>query len=156
WNIKWQPSTFDTAQINSGTAVVDAVGQSAGSVSIGTGGTLALTAGWLQVANNITVNGNFNWSGGSLSTNTATTDLVVGNGVNAAAMAMSAGLGKTLRVHNATINAQGKIDLANNSMLIAAGSQAAVRTYLANGSANGWTGKGITSSSAAAVAADNS
>ena len=35
WNIAFQPSRFDTAVINSGTATVDAVGQHAGTLKIG-------------------------------------------------------------------------------------------------------------------------
>src|SRR5262249_11809220 len=35
WDIKWQPSRFDEARINSGTAVVDAIGQTAGTLKIG-------------------------------------------------------------------------------------------------------------------------
>ncbi|TWT78102.1 Pectate lyase [Posidoniimonas polymericola] len=49
----WQPSRFDTAVIDAGTVAVDAVGQHAGNLLLGTlpGGdaTLNITAGWLEV-----------------------------------------------------------------------------------------------------------
>lgn len=53
WDITWQPSRFDEARINSGTVVVDAVGQHAGSLRLGTNpgdnATLNITAGWIKV-----------------------------------------------------------------------------------------------------------
>lgn len=49
----WQPSRFDEAQINVGTVVVDAVGQHAGTVKIGSNpldnATLNISGGWLKV-----------------------------------------------------------------------------------------------------------
>jgi hypothetical protein len=49
----WQPSRFDEAQINSGTVVVDSVGQHAGLLKIGSNpgdnATLNITSGWLKV-----------------------------------------------------------------------------------------------------------
>lgn len=45
----WQPSRYDEAQINSGVAVVDAVGQHAGAVKIADSATLTVSAGWLKV-----------------------------------------------------------------------------------------------------------
>jgi hypothetical protein len=49
----WQPSRFDEAQINSGSVVVDAVGQHAGVLKIGSNpgnnATLSITSGWLDV-----------------------------------------------------------------------------------------------------------
>lgn len=53
WDITWQPSRFDEAQINTGTVVVDAVGQHAGTLKIGSNpgdnATLNITGGWLKV-----------------------------------------------------------------------------------------------------------
>jgi len=74
----WQPSRYDEAQINSGTAVVDAVGQHADVLVIATnnGDTaqLDITDGWL-LANNVVViggspmaSGTLNLSGGLLAT----------------------------------------------------------------------------------------
>jgi hypothetical protein len=52
WDIKWQPSRYDTAKITNGaTARVDARGQHAGVLQIGEGGAgaLALDSGWIRV-----------------------------------------------------------------------------------------------------------
>lgn len=59
WNIPFQPSRFDTVQINAGSAVVDAIGQDAGRIEIGAAGSAAssleVNAGWLRVAGDIVV-----------------------------------------------------------------------------------------------------
>jgi hypothetical protein len=59
WNIPFQPSRFDTVLINAGTANVDAIGQDAGSIVIGTiadqSPTLAINSGWLNVRQNLTI-----------------------------------------------------------------------------------------------------
>lgn len=61
WDTRWQPSRFDTARITSGTAVVDAVGQYAGTIQIGTTATagpapeLTITSGGLSVTNELAV-----------------------------------------------------------------------------------------------------
>ena len=53
WDIRWQPSKYDQVQINSGTAVVDAVGQHAGTLIIasqsGNTAQLNISNGWLLV-----------------------------------------------------------------------------------------------------------
>ena len=53
WDIPFQPSRFDEAQINGGTVTVDAVGQHAGTLKIGANSgdnaTLNITDGWLKV-----------------------------------------------------------------------------------------------------------
>jgi pectate lyase len=52
-DLPWQPSRYDTAVINSGTVVVDAVGQHAGNLLLGTNpgdsATLNITDGWIKV-----------------------------------------------------------------------------------------------------------
>ncbi|WP_428937971.1 hypothetical protein [Fontivita pretiosa] len=51
WDIVWQPSKYDTARITTGTVLVDAVGQHAGTLLVGGGGasaTLSLNAGWIR------------------------------------------------------------------------------------------------------------
>jgi PEP-CTERM motif len=73
----WQPTRFDEARINSGTVVVDAAGQHAGTLKIGAQagntGTLNLTSGWLEVNTEVIVGadpaatGVFTMSGGTLS-----------------------------------------------------------------------------------------
>jgi hypothetical protein len=79
WDIEWQPSRFDEARINSGTVAVDAVGQHAGNLKVAYGAadtaTLNITAGWLDVANTLTIGstatsqGTVNLSGGILRAN---------------------------------------------------------------------------------------
>jgi hypothetical protein len=74
----WQPSRFDEARINSGVATVDAVGQHARSVKIGTNAgdnaALNITAGWLMAEEQVTIGADngataaLNLSGGSLTT----------------------------------------------------------------------------------------
>jgi hypothetical protein len=78
WDIKWQPSKYDQVQINSGTAVVDAVGQHAGTLIIaaqsGNTAQLNITNGWLMANDTVviggtsTANGTLNLSGGMLVT----------------------------------------------------------------------------------------
>jgi hypothetical protein len=72
----WQPSKFDEARINNGTAVVDAVGQHAGLLVVGANpgdtATLNITAGWLHAADSVVIGGDdaatatVNLSGGTL------------------------------------------------------------------------------------------
>ncbi len=73
----WQPSRFDEAQINSGAVVVDAIGQHAGTLRIGTapGGNASLDIidGWLAVEDELVIgtagaNASVNLSGGLLRT----------------------------------------------------------------------------------------
>lgn len=84
----WQPSRYDAAVINSGTVAVDAVGQHAGNLLLGTNpgdnATLNITAGWIKVedapqglSDGVTVIGDnaaatavLNLSGGKLTTKT--------------------------------------------------------------------------------------
>jgi hypothetical protein len=59
WDITWQPSRFDTAQLRTGTTVVDAVGQHAGTLAVapnaGDNATLSVNAGWIEVATALNV-----------------------------------------------------------------------------------------------------
>jgi hypothetical protein len=59
WDIKWQPSRLDAAEVRSGVAVVDAVGQHAGTLRIapsaGQTATLQVTGGWIEVAGDLEV-----------------------------------------------------------------------------------------------------
>jgi len=61
WDTVWQPSRFDTVQVNSGTVTVDAVGQNGGTLQIsattvaGQTPTLAITAGGLRLAGNLVI-----------------------------------------------------------------------------------------------------
>jgi hypothetical protein len=49
----WQPSRYDTAVISNQTAVVDAIGQHAGTLRLTNNATLNITNGWLSVAGNL-------------------------------------------------------------------------------------------------------
>lgn len=109
WDINWQPSHFDTAVIASGTAVVDAVGQHAGTIKVapqsGQVAVLNISSGWLEVANSLEIatagadgdvnlsggklrvgtmnkgaGGNFNFSGGTLAADLVLFDLVNNGG----------------------------------------------------------------------------
>jgi hypothetical protein len=78
WDIRWQPSKYDQVQINSGNAVVDAVGQHVGTLIIaaqsGNTAQLNITNGWLLVNDALIIggtpasNGTLNLSGGTLTT----------------------------------------------------------------------------------------
>src|SRR5688572_1448226 len=63
----WQPSRFDTVNVNAGKAIVDAVGQHAGALNIGAA-EVEVTGGWLDVSNRVDVNGGgtLRLSGGSI------------------------------------------------------------------------------------------
>ncbi len=64
WGNVWQPSRFDSAQINTGTVVIDATGQHARNLSIasnsGDTAALSVNSGWLDVRENLAIG-----SGGS-------------------------------------------------------------------------------------------
>jgi hypothetical protein len=61
WNIPFQPSRFDTVHINSGTAVIDAIGQDAKDIRIGASAvsgatpTLSITSGWLDARGDVSI-----------------------------------------------------------------------------------------------------
>jgi hypothetical protein len=72
----WQPSRFDEARINAGTVIVDALGQHAGTLTVGamsgSPATLNINAGWLRVEDQILIGvpnakGFLNLAGGVLS-----------------------------------------------------------------------------------------
>lgn len=78
WARRWSPTQFDEVHIDFNTAVVDAVGQHAGTLKIGNqanaSGTLEVTAGWLEVAEEVAIGVNpaatatLNLKGGILTT----------------------------------------------------------------------------------------
>jgi hypothetical protein len=94
--------------------------------------------------------GAVNYNAGSLSA--ATLDLASGGRI-----LLSSGGGKTLRSGAVSIAGTGKIDLADNRMIVdysGASPAVSIRAMLIAGyNAGAWTGNGITSSSAAAAAA---
>ncbi len=70
WTAYWQPSRLDTAVVNNGTVVVDAVGQHAGTLMLGNSATLSITAGWLKAADEVVIGdtATLSLSGGELTT----------------------------------------------------------------------------------------
>jgi len=110
WAHRWNPTRFDEVHINFNTAVVDAVGQHAGRLKIGNQanahGILEVTAGWLEVAEEVMIgvnpaatatlnlqggilatpklsraaNGTFNFTGGTLHAAEVTFDLTNNGG----------------------------------------------------------------------------
>jgi hypothetical protein len=96
----WQPSRFDTAQINAGTVVVDAVGQDAFYVQIGavagSGATLSVTDGWLLVRTDVEV--------GSIAGSTgATVSLSGGKLIIGGTLRGGAGTGQSLSLTGGTL-----------------------------------------------------
>ena len=100
WSL-WQPSRYDTAVISNANAVVDAVGQHAGTLRVKDNGELDINNGWLKVSNTLEIatsgsatvslsggrlyvgtlaigggSGSFNFTGGTLSANVVTFDLL--------------------------------------------------------------------------------
>jgi hypothetical protein len=178
----WQPSKYDTAQIDGGTVVVDAVGQHAGTLQIGSAATLSVTAGWIDVANATTVaaGGNVNVSGGL-----ANVGALSGGG----SVAVSGGMlaAKSIRVTNLNLTGTGvaqvtpdgtsagvsrivnlaitggALDLTNNALVVptpaATGSwdgsaYTGVTGSIASGRNGGdWTGSGIVTTQTDAVGA---
>ena len=139
WDTRWQPSRFDTAQIASGTAVVDAVGQDAGTVQVGgtTAGpvpTLSIASGGLRVANQIVVGsstasarlhvgGGLLTVGGTVTTGSAPNGVVTMTGGTLTAAALVLGPG-TSSLDGGTLRA---------ALVQAGGSGTAARTFT-------WTG----------------
>jgi pectate lyase len=83
WN-GWQPSRFDVIELPTGTATVDAIGQHAGTIRIGTQAgspaTLKVEAGWLEVADEVLIGtgiskGHLVISGGRLNVPTLSLDV---------------------------------------------------------------------------------
>lgn len=85
----WQPSRYDTARINTGTVVVDAVGQHAGTLQIaaasGGSATMNVTGGWIEIADQLQV------GAGGMATVNQTGGLVVADTVVLGAVAGSGG-----------------------------------------------------------------
>ena len=110
WTRRWEPSRVDDVHVNVGTATVDAVGQRAGTLRIGatagSDGTLNIDSGWLEVTDEVVIGadpaatavlnltggmlstpvlnkgagGSFNFTGGTLHSDTVNFDLATGGG----------------------------------------------------------------------------
>ena len=128
WDTNWQPSRFDTVQVNSGTVAVDAVGQHAATVRLaaavvaGQSPTLAVTAGGLRVAGNVIIGSATGSSGrlsleggrlvvaGTIATGSATNGLFTFSGGTLAAGAIDA-----TRITSGTGTAQGTIRVGTHA-----------------------------------------
>ncbi len=83
----WQPSRYDTARLATGTAVVDAVGQYARIVEVGSqagqSATLSITDGWLEIAETVKLGsggtGAVSQTGGLLTAQTVTLGALAGS-----------------------------------------------------------------------------
>jgi hypothetical protein len=107
----WQPSRYDSAAIQNGTLVVDAVGQHAGNLAVGpnagNNATLNVAAGWIEVAGELQVGaagqGTVIHSGGAVAASAIT---LGGSGANAAGVYQLSG-GGLLRVGQLAKGANG-------------------------------------------------
>jgi hypothetical protein len=107
----WQPSRYDSAAIQNGSVVVDAVGQHAGNLAVapsaGNNAALSITAGWLEVAGELQIGaagqGAVNHSGGAVA---ASAIKLGGSGANAAGVYQLSG-GGLLRVDQLAKGASG-------------------------------------------------
>src|SRR5205814_3756286 len=110
-------------------------------------GGIATISGTLKIWNT----GSLSWSSGSLSM--ATLSLVGGGKAS-----LVPGGDKVLRAGAVSIDSASKLDLSNNHMIVdysGASPMATIQSLIKTGCNNGtWTGNGITSSHAAAIAAD--
>jgi hypothetical protein len=111
----WQPSRYDTAVINNGTVVVDAVGQHAGTLVLGANpgdnATLSVTAGWLKVEDQVVIGAD----------DGATATLALSGGELSAPL-LSKGAGGSMSFTGGALHADGvDFDLTNNGGTLAPG-----------------------------------
>jgi len=113
----WQPSRFDTVFISSGTAVVDAVGQHAGTLSIAgksvDTATLKVTGGWLEVASQLWVAGGgvgtVDHSGGMVA---APLVVVGGGGASVGVYNLSGGVLRAATLSKTTLGGSGEFNFS--------------------------------------------
>ena len=134
WSTKWQPSRLDTAQINSGTAVVDAIGQDAGTIQVGAAvvagqtPTLSLASGGLRVTSGLVIGSSTGSSalvlvsggkltvGGTIATGSATSGVFTFTGGTVAAAAIDA-----TKIRATTTGSAGTFRVAGGSATLAPG-----------------------------------
>ncbi len=143
WTTGWQPSRFDTVQINSGTIAIDAMGQQAGLVQVGASlvagqaPTVAITAGRLALAGNLVIgaaastNGRVSLQGGSLvvggtiMTGSATSGLLEITGGTLAAAAVN-----VAKIRSSTTAALGTLRIAGDAVVAPGDAGIAGRTTI--------------------------
>jgi hypothetical protein len=97
WGNIWEPSRFDAAQVNAGTATVDVVGQHARTLAvaanIGNTAALSVTGGWLDLADSLQVGpggtGSVTQTGGTVH---AVNSVIIGGANNAGTYNLSGGV----------------------------------------------------------------
>ena len=114
WTRRWEPSRVDDIHVN-GEAIVDAVGQHAGTIHIGTtagaSGTLSIESGWLEVTDEIVIGAD-----------PAAADVLNLSGGVLAAPALSKGVGGTFNFTGGTLQVdEVNFSLVNNGGTIAPG-----------------------------------
>jgi hypothetical protein len=128
----WQPSRFDVAVINNSTVVVDAVGQHAGKLLLGTNSgdnaTLNITAGRLEVEDETAGPGNGEIVIGAHASATAILNL---SGGELSAKTLSKGAGGAFNFTGGTLHASTvNFDLENNGGTIAPGNSPGITQVL--------------------------
>jgi hypothetical protein len=96
WGNLWEPSRFDAAQVNTGTATVDVVGQHARTLAVaansGNTAALSVTGGWIDLADSLQVGpggtGSVTQSGGIVH---SVNSVVIGGANNAGTYTMTGG-----------------------------------------------------------------
>jgi hypothetical protein len=161
------PGTGYTVSFNPGATSISRLSVRQGSVTLSFGGatlnvandvtigefdgspTLSITGGTLATGSINIPRGTLSYQTGSLSASGALT-------VSGGQMLLTPGKDKTPRVNSVAVTGTGKIDLADNNMIVdydGSSPIASLRTTIGTGYAGGsWSGNGITSSSAAAAA----
>jgi hypothetical protein len=118
WDIRWQPSKYDEARIHSGAVTMNSPGQHAGVLkiapNIGDNATLTISAGWIDVAQQLQVSNNGQVIvAGSGKLITPSVQLT-GN----AQLKLAPGADKTLKLASYTIAENAKLDVGDNKLVI--------------------------------------
>jgi hypothetical protein len=138
-----------------GSATLSNVYVGGGTSAAGGTGAFNVTGGIATISGTFKIwnNGSLSWSSGSLSTATLS---MVGGGKTS----LASGGDKVLRATTVSIDSSSKLDLSNNHMIVdysGASPIAMIQSLIKSGCNNGaWTGNGIASSRAAAIAVDSS
>ncbi|HEY2882773.1 MAG TPA: PEP-CTERM sorting domain-containing protein, partial [Pirellulales bacterium] len=148
WGNIWKPSRFDMAQVNAGTVAVDVVGQHARNLTIanssGNTATLAVTGGWIDVAEKLAIGpggtGAVNQSSGIVRAGASVT---IGGANNAGTYNLSGGtlatalltkgaMGGNFNFTGGTLHAdQVNFSLTNSGGILAPGSDVALQNIAA-------------------------
>ena len=146
WDIRWQPSRYDEAQVRTGAVTIDSPGQRARVLKVapsaGDDATLTIAAGWIEIAQQLEVAnaGRVIVDGGQLRVPSVRL-------ADDALLQLAPGRDKVLRLASFTITGAAKIDLGDNRLIVEGASAAAVEQAVAAGyNGGGWDGPGIVTS----------